>query len=504
VNVEGNWVPGKRITDRQVNEYKRYRLVSSQETAAAKAGMSVRTARRVERATALPSQRGPRRWRTREDPLAAVWESEVVPLLERDALLNAVTLLEELQRRHPGQYPHAVLRTLQRRLRQWRALHGAEREVYFAQEHPPGRLGLSDFTVADDLEVEIGGASFDHRLYQFALAHSGWRHAEVVEGGESFLALSAGLQAALWRLGGVPEEHRTDSLSAAFNNLAEREELTRRYEGLCAHYGMRASRCNPGQSHENGSIEARNGSLKVAIDQALRLRGSRNFETRAQYEALVATVVQRMNARLGKRFEAERAVLRALPARRTAEYAEVPVRVSKFGTFIVNRVLYSATSRLIGHRLMVREYAEHIEGWLGGVCVLRAPRGKKSADSRWGKVIDYRHLVQALQRKPAALARWVHRDAAFPRAVYRRTWERLIAQRPEREACRTMVGLLALAAKGYEAQLAGELEQLIEIDALPELHAITQLLAPPATAIPNVRVELPELKRYDEVLGGRV
>lgn len=496
-------MPGERITDRQVNEYKRYRLANSQETAAAKAGMSVRTARRVERATALPSQREPRAWRTREDPLAAVWDTEVVPLLERDAQLNGVTLLEELQRRHPGQYPHAVLRTLQRRLRQWRALHGAEREVYFAQEHPPGRLGLSDFTVANDLEVKIGRASFDHRLYQFALAHSGWRHAEVVEGGESFLALSSGLQAALWRLGGVPEEHRTDSLSAAFNNLAECEELTRRYEGLCAHYGMRASRCNPGQSHENGSIEARNGSLKVAIDQALRLRGSRKFETRADYDAFVATVVQRMNGRLGKRFDAERAALRSLPARRTAEYVEVPVRVSKFGTFMVNRVLYSTTSRLIGYRLMVREYAEHIEGWLGGVCVLRAPRGNRSGDSRRGKVIDYRHLVEALQRKPAALARWVHRDAAFPRPVYRQTWERLIAERPEREACRTMVGLLALAAKGYEAQLAGELEQLIEIDVLPELDAITQLLAPPATVIPTVRVELPELKRYDEVLGGR-
>lgn len=220
-------------------------------------------------------------------------------------------------------------------------------------------------------------------------ASSHWRHAEVVEGGESFLALSGGLQAALWCLGGVPEEHRTDSLSAAFNNLAEREEPARRYRGPSAHYGMRASRCNPGQSHENGSIEARNGSLKVAIDQALRLRGSRSFETRAEYEALVATVVQRMNARLGKRFEAERAVLPALSVRRTAEYAEVPVRLSKFGTFIVNRVLYSATSPLIGHRLMAREYAGHIERWLGGVCVLCAPRGKKSADSRWGKVLDH-------------------------------------------------------------------------------------------------------------------
>jgi transposase InsO family protein len=486
-----------------VNEYKRYRLMHGQEAAAAKAGMSVRTARRVERATSLPSQRGPRTWRTRQDPLAAVWDSEVVPLLSRDAQLNAVTLLEELQRRHPGEYGEAVLRTLQRRVRQWRALHGAEREVYFAQEHPPGRLGLSDFTVADELQVSIAGARFDHRLYQFALAHSGWRHAEVLDGGESFLALSAGLQAALWRLGGVPEEHRTDSLSAAFNNLAEGEALTGRYEALCRHYGMRASRCNPGQSHENGSIEARHGSLKTAIDQALRLRGSREFATRGEYQALVAVIVQRMNERLGKRLAAERAVLNALPARRTAEYAEVPVRVSKFGTFIVNRVLYSTPSRLIGHRLMVREYLDHIEGWLGGVCVLRAERGTKSADSRWGKVIDYRHLVEALKRKPAALARWVHRDAAFPRPVYRQTWERLIAARPEREACRTMVGLLTLAARGHEAQLAGELEQLIELDALPELEAITELLAPPVTEIPQVRVELPALERYDAMLGSR-
>jgi hypothetical protein len=117
-------------------------------------------------------------------------------LLQADPQLNAVTLLEELQRRHPGQYPPAVLRTLQRRMRQWRAVHGAEREMYFAQEHPPGRLVLSDFTVADELEVVIAGEAFPHRLYQFVLAHSDWRHAEVVEGGESLLALSSGLQSA--------------------------------------------------------------------------------------------------------------------------------------------------------------------------------------------------------------------------------------------------------------------------------------------------------------------
>jgi transposase InsO family protein len=170
-----------------------------------------------------------------------------------------------------------------------------------AQEHPPGRLGLSDFTVCDGLGVEVGGAAFPHRLYQFALAHSGWRHASIVTSGESFMALSTGLQAALWRLGGVPEEHRTDSLSAAFNNLAEEQALTRRYDDLCRHYGMRASRCNPGQSNENGSIESRHDSLKTALDQALHLRGSRAFDGVADCQAFVEQIVQRFNARVTAR-----------------------------------------------------------------------------------------------------------------------------------------------------------------------------------------------------------
>jgi hypothetical protein len=220
-------VPGKRITDLQVIKYKTLRGEHSQEAAAAKTGISVASARRVEAATVLPSQRPPRHWRTRADPLAAVWDTEVVPMLQGAPSLMAVTLLEELQRRHPEQFGDSVLRTLQRRVGQWRAEHGDEREIYFAQEHPPGRLGLSDFTVGDALDISVGGLALPHRLYQFALAHSGWRHVRVVLGGESFQSLADGLQDALWMAGGVPEEHRTDSLSAAFNNLTEREELTK-------------------------------------------------------------------------------------------------------------------------------------------------------------------------------------------------------------------------------------------------------------------------------------
>ena len=486
-----------------MQKYQQHRLKLTQVAAAAKAGLSERSARRIEQSEALPSQRESRGWRTRTDPLQPVWDSEVVPLLESDGALNGVTLLEELQRRYPGDYDTSVLRTLQRRVRQWRAVFGPEREVYFAQEHPPGRLGLSDFTVCDELGVSIAGAAFPHRIYQFALAHSGWRHAVVLEGGESFMALCSGLQSALWRLGGVPEEHRTDSLSAAFNNLAEEQELTRRYTALCQHYGMRASRCNPGQSHENGSIESRHDSLKTALDQALRLRGSRLFDERAHYEALVEKIVGRMNARVAVRLVVERAVLRALPARRTAEFEEVPARVSKYAIFTVRGVQYSAPSQLIGQRLAVRLYSDHVECWLGGTRVLERPRLTHQGGQRHPRDIDYRHLIGALRRKPGAFARWVLRDAMFPRAVYRQTWERLSARLTEREACKTIVGLLVLAAEGHEAQLAIELEQLIELDQLPDLVALSALLAPRPGVLPIVTVELPELAAFDALLGGQ-
>jgi transposase InsO family protein len=494
-------LPGKKITDHQVQKYKQHRLKLKQAASAAKAGVSERSARRIEQSEALPSQRETRAWRTRADPLTAVWDSEVVPLLESDGALNAVTLLEELQRRYPGEYDTSVLRTLQRRVRQWRAVHGPEREVYFAQEHPPGRLGLSDFTVCDELGVSIAGVAFAHRIYQFALAHSGWRHAVVIEGGESFVALCTGLQSALWRLGGVPEEHRTDSLSAAFNNLAEEQDLTVRYAALCQHYGMRASRCNPGQSQENGSIESRHDSLKTALDQALRLRGSRGFDKREDYEALVEQIVARLNARVAPRLVVERAMLSALPARRTAEYEEVPARVSKYAIFTVRGAQYSAPSQLIGQRLTVRLYSEHIECWLGGTRVLERARLNHRDGQRHPRDIDYRHLIAALRRKPGAFARWVLRDAMFPRAVYRQTWERLSARLSEREACKTIVGLLVLAAEGHEAQLATELEQLIELDQLPDLMALSALLAPRPGVLPTVSVDLPELAGFDALLG---
>ena len=224
--------------------------------------------------------------------------------------------------------------------------------------------------------------------------------------------------------------------------------------------------------------------------------------TRADYEAFVDTIVQRMNTRAAKQLVTERTMLKALPVRRTAEFEEIPARVSKYAIFTLKGVLYSVPSQLIGHRLMVRQYAQHVECWLGGQCVVRLPKARARAahGQRVGRSIDYRHLVGALKRKPGAFARWVLRDAAFPRAVYRQTWERLSAQRLEREACKTMVGLLVLAADGREAQLAQELEQLVALNQLPDLSALTQLLAPPKADVSQVVVTLPTLASYDKLL----
>jgi hypothetical protein len=140
-------------------------------------------------------------------------------------------------------------------------------------------VGLSDFTELGDLAIDIAGVALEHRLYHFRLACSGFEHAHVILGGESYVALAEGLQNALWALGGAPREHRSDSLSAAFRNLNPdaREDLTSRYDGLCLHYGMQPSRNNRGVAHENGSIESPHGHLKRAIRDALLLRGSAHF-----------------------------------------------------------------------------------------------------------------------------------------------------------------------------------------------------------------------------------
>jgi hypothetical protein len=282
-------------------------------------------------------------------------------------------------------------------------------------------------------------------------------------------------------------------------NADAAKDVTQRYEALCAHYGMRASRNNPGASHENGAIEARQGTLKERLAQALLLRGTRNFATLDEYRQFVTEVVLRLNARMAKALAIERATLRALPLRRTAGYEELQARVSKFGTFNVRGVIYSAPSRLIGHRLRVRLHLERVEAFVGAVNVLTLPRARPGER----RVIDYRHLLPALKRKPGAFARWRLREAMYPRTEYRRAWEKLSGELPERQACRAMVALLDLAIRGAcEAALAQRLAQLLDAGVLPELALLEAEFAPRTPLAPEVCVELPALTTFDALLSG--
>ncbi len=469
--------------------------------AAAKAGFSTAAAYRFEQDQAPVSEHSKPRERRRPDPLAAVWTDEILPILEAAPGLRPVAIFQELQRRHPELDP-GVRRTLERRIRDWRAVHGPDREVIFRQEHPPGRLGLSDFTDMAELRISVAGIPLVHRLYHFRLAYSGFAHAHVVLGGESFVALAEGLQNALWALGGVPLLHRSDSLSAAFRNL-EREaeaDLTRRYEDLCAHYGMKPTRNTTGIAHENGSIEGPHGHLKRAIEDALLLRGARDFDDLAALRRFVDEIVGHRNAVNAKKIDQERQVLQSLPAGRTADYEEILVRVTSTGGFSLRKIFYSVPSRLIGHQLRVRLYDDRLDCFLGASPILSLRRGRPRPDGKRAHVVDYRHMIHALRRKPMALLNLVYRDQLFPRPVYARAFEALLAGGSEKQACRGMVALLALAhERTCEGELADRLAEDLDAGRMPDLEALQAHFAPAAGVLPAVRVALASLGAYDEI-----
>ena len=445
------------VTKQQVRVFMAQRSKGKPQTAAAaRSGISERTARRIDAGEPVGGAR-PRHWRTRRDPFAEVWD-EVADELGKEPELQALTLLEWLQGRYPGAYPDHLLRTLQRRVKAWRARHGPDKEVMFPQRHEPGQQGLSDFTVLKDVKVTVRGHELDHRLHHFRLAYSGWCHVRVILGGESYTALAESLAEALEHLGGVPVEHRTDSLSAAFRNLSvdSQQDITQRYQALCAHYGMQPSRNNPGLGHENGSVESPHGHLKRRIQQRLKLRGSTDFESLAEYQAFIGEVAASINRRNASRIAAERAALAPLPCRRGVDYTEALVRVTTSSTFTYARVLYSVPARLIGERLRVHAYDNRLVLYHGGQELLTLPRVPTVPGGGRQRRIDYRHVITWLARKPRALAGLAFRDDLLPDANWRSLYQRLTAVLSTEDVCKRVVGALRLAAEHDCAEALGD------------------------------------------------
>lgn len=494
-------MPGTPINRQQVKLYMSYRKNHSQIKSAAKAGISERSARRIEKGE-HQTQHQPRQYRTRKDPFNGLFEKYLVPLLKDNPALQPITLLDVLADKAPGQFDQKHLRTLQRRVKRWRAKEGPEQEVIFLQRHIPGDMGISDYTWMNKLKITLEGKTFEHKLYHYRLVYSGWTYVQVCLGGESFESLSSGLQNAFWRSGGVPAIHRTDSLSAAFKNHSEETLLTERYAKLCKHYTVNATRNNKGIAHENGAIESAHGHLKRKIDQQLMLRGSRDFNNLADYEEFINLIVAKINRQCKTRFDEEKSHLQDLPSRRTNDFSELHVKVNSSSTITVKRVLYTVPSRLVGSALLVHIYDDRLALFYGHELTLTLPRLYAQGANRT-RCIDYRHVIHSLAKKPNAFRNSLLRNDLIPNGDFTLIWQKLTLNNLSDSDCKYMVDLLVLADNyACEEALGRYVLSALEEGNKVSIKQCRELFCPDNIEIPWLVSQQHSLSSYDCLIGG--
>ena len=487
------------VTDQQVRRlFVLVNTAGTQEIAAAKAGMDAKTARKYRRLGQVPSElpQAPR-WRNRPDAFVEVW-GEVCELLKVSAGLEAKTVFEYLQRRYVGQFGDGQLRTLQRRIKTWRATEGPAKEVFFAQQHPPGRLGASDFTHMEELGVTIQGQSFPHLIYHFVLTYSNWEAGTVCYS-ESFESLCEGLQNAVWKLGKVPQRHRTDRLSTAVNNASNPAEFTERYKGLMRYYGLEAEKTQAGHGNENGDVEQRHHRFKRAVAQELMLRGSRDFCSLKEYQGCLQMLFERLNAGRKHRLAEELSVMKELPARRMESCKRERAKVDSGSLIYADRNAYSVPSRLIGEQVEARLYMDHVEVWYGQKKVEQMPRLRGRRKHR----VDYRHIIDWLVRKPGAFENYRYRDELFPTSRFRMVFDMLQEKLGRPKGSKEYLKILELAAKEGESKVDEALHRLLQ-DAGGGVNAelVGEVIgAESLGSMREVHVAAVDLQRFDELFG---
>jgi hypothetical protein len=488
------------ITDVQVRKLKKYLSQGKTlEVASARSGMDEKTGRKYRDFSKLPSDikaERTRDWRTRADPFDDVW-GKALSFLENNEGLEAKTLFEHLQRENPGGFNDGQLRTFQRRVKNWRATAGPCREVYFPQKHEPCRLSQSDFTHMSKLQVSIAGQPFDHLVYHFVLTYSNWETGTVCFS-ESFESLSEGLQKCLWKLGGVPEFHQTDRLSAAVNKPENPDKFTGRYQSLLDHYQIRGRKTNPASPNENGDIEQRHHRLKRAVDQALILRGSRDFKSREEYEDFLQKLFEQLNQGRQLRFQEEQSVLRPLPSGKLDACTRMEVRVGPSSTIRVKHKVYSVNSRLIKELVTVRLYSGHLEVWYGQTLVENIPRIRGGNKHH----IQYRHIIDWLVRKPGAFENYKYRSDLFPTSRFRVAYDSLCERHSDSGAGKEYLAILQLAAMENEAAVDDVLRYLIDKEEHITADRVAALFhsAQQPEVVTDVFIQPVVLAGYDQLL----
>lgn len=473
--------------------------------AAMKAGMDRKTARKYVAAGRLPSEmKGVRGWRTREDPFSEHWP-EIEGQLKESPGLEAKTVFEALQERYPGRYEAGQLRTLQRKVRRWRAAQGPEKDVVLAQRHRPGEAAQTDFTSTTELGVTVGGMLLVHLLCVLVLPYSNWQWATVCVS-ESLAALRRGVQRALFQLGRVPRYHQTDNSTAATHRIPDgkhavlqggKRPFNEDYLAMMRHFGMTPRTTAVGAKEQNGDVEAGNGALKRRLEQALLLRGSREFDSVEAWQSFIDAVLRKANKGRGARVAEDIEAMRELNVGKLPEYSEATVPVSSWSTVRVKHCAYSVPSRLIGEEVRVRLYEDQLEVYFGDALQLQCERLLGRNRHR----VDYRHVIWSLVRKPGAFARYVYREEMFPTLVFRRAFDAIHAPHQGVQGDLEYLRILHLAASTQESEVEAALELLLSEGKAVTSEGVKALLqASERTPLPALEPGRVDLGVYDALL----
>jgi len=478
--------------------------------AALQADMDRKTARKYNLKNKLPSElKKERNWKTKTNPFESDWEV-ITSLLEENPTLQSKIIFEYLQREHPGRYTENQLRTLQRHIRRWRAQLGAEKEVFFRQEHVPGERAQTDFTWGNDLAITIGGEEFQHMLCHVVLPYSLWSFATVCRS-ESMAALRRGIQAAFFSIGRAPRFHQTDNSTAATHQLKKKPDddeerkmstATRpfndEYVALMNHLGMEPCTTGVGKKEQNGSVESRNGALKKTLEQHLMLRGSRNFESVSAYEKWVQDIMAEVNHRRKNRFYEEKKAMRVLKVKPLPEFSELKTKVRSWSTIQVRNNTYSVPSRLIGEEIKVHVYDDRIEVFYAGKRELKCRRllGKK------GHFINYRHVIHSLLKKPGAFRLYKFRSDLFPSTTFRKAFDNLSSRMTTRKAELEYMKILQLAASNMECDVEEALLILLDDEKsdFDSDYVRAWVCAEPPPEMPKMEELKVDLTGYDSLL----
>ena len=469
--------------------------------AAMRAGMDRSTAARYLDAGKLPSELASgRTWRTREDPFAE-HRAEIEALMRDSPALEVKTLFEVLCRAHPGVFEPGQLRTLQRLVRVWRATQGPDQEVVLAQRHRPGEAAQTDFTSTPELGITIAGAAFVHLLCLVVLPFSNWLWATVCLS-ESMAALRRGVQRALFQLGRVPRYHQTDHSTGATHQIGKAAGTTARafnddYLALMRHYGMTPRTTAVGAKEQNGDVEAANGAHKRRIEQALLVRGHRDFASVEAYQAFLDEVGRKANQGRGTRLAEEIDAMRVLAVGKLPEFVTLDARVSEWSTIRVKGCAYSVPARLIGEVLQVRLYEDRLEASYRGQAQLACERLR----GRHRHHIDYRHVIWSLVQKPGGFARYVYREEMFPTLTFRRAYDALQARLEGTRGDLAYLRILHLAASTLEADVETALGLLLAEPRAFDVEAVKALvLLETRPSIPEMAPLTVDLRAYDALL----